>query len=70
MAVSRNPLNYLPFSLGEIRKAIVGGLAAGVPLLAADLSDMHLSRPEAGALVGAVLLGGYAVFKIKNKPAA
>lgn len=59
----------MPFKLSEIRKALVGALAAGVPLLAVDLADLHLSRGEAGALVGAVLLGGYAVFKVKNTPA-
>lgn len=65
---SRNPLKYLPYTLPEIRKAITGALAAGIPLLATDLADMHLSRAEGGALVGAMLLGGYAVFKVKNRP--
>jgi len=65
---SRNPFKYLPYTPAQIRKALTGALAAGVPLLAVDLADLHLSRVEGGALVGAMLLGGFAVFKVKNAP--
>lgn len=50
----------------QIRKAIAGGLAGAVPLFAVDIADLHLSRLEAGGLVGAFALGAYAVFKVKN----
>jgi hypothetical protein len=50
----------------QIRKAIAGGLAGAVPLFAVDIADLHISRLEAGGLVGAFALGAYAVFKVKN----
>lgn len=53
----------------QIRKAIAAGTAPVVPLLAVDLLDLHLTRPELGGLVAAALTGFGVVFGIKNKPA-
>jgi len=58
------------YELREVRKALAGGIAAVLPLLAADLADLHISRPEGGGLVGAFILGAGVVFKIKNHTAA
>jgi len=58
-------LGYRP---AQIRKAIAGGLAGAVPLFAVDIADLHLSRLEAGGLIGAFVLGAVAVFGIRNAP--
>lgn len=54
---------------GQIRKAIAAGLAPAVPLFAIDVLDLHISRVEAGGLVGAMVTGFAVVFGIKaNDP--
>lgn len=55
---------------GQIRKAIAAGLAPAVPLLAVAVVDLHVSRGEAGGLLGAMVTGFAVVFGIKaNDPA-
>lgn len=61
-------MNIFGYRPAQIRKAIAGGLAGAVPLFAVDIADLHLSRLEAGGLVGAFVLGALAVFKVKNAP--
>lgn len=60
-------LGYQP---RQIRKAIAGGLAPVVPLLAIAVTDLHISRAEAGGILGAAITGFAAVFIVKNHPAA
>lgn len=50
----------------QVRKAVAGGAAATIPLLATDLVDLHVSRPELGGLVSAFVAGTYLVFKVRN----
>jgi hypothetical protein len=57
------------YPLKEVRKAIAGGLAGAIPLFAVDIVDLHISRLEAGGLIGAFALGALAVFHIRNAQA-
>lgn len=54
------------YAVGELRKAVVGGLAAAAPLVFVDLGDGHLSLDEASGVAAAFVAGAFAVFRIKN----
>lgn len=53
----------------HLRKAVAGGCAGVVPIAAKALTDLDVSRGEAGQLVGAFVLGfGIVFFGPSNAP--
>jgi hypothetical protein len=56
--------------MSKIRKAIAAALVAFLAVLPLALADGSLNHVEIVNLVGAVVVAGYAVFKIPNEPAA
>lgn len=53
----------------HLRKAVAGGCAGVVPLTAKALTDLDVSRTEAGQMLGAFVLGfGVVFFARPNEP--
>lgn len=59
-------MKVLGYSPAQIRKALVGGVVAGIVAAGYALSDGVITGPEAGGIIAAVAGGIGAVFGIKN----
>jgi hypothetical protein len=54
-------------TFAQVRKAVFAAVSAGVAALVPAWPD-GVTSAEAGTIVAAMIVAGYGVFRIKNKP--